>query len=176
VLSVSESRVKSSFPPLSVSQTIRCSLWKVLQYSTRNSSELTWVYSKKDTGNRWPNSVLRKKCVFKNCFLFLSITWMSMRPLFFSDITYRIVVVYRRFGAGSPLTMEPVGRPETLVNSCKHTLPTSNIPEERRRELCLGGSLTNVACLFHVCHNFATSELWKIELIISAVQSSSYTF
>ena len=40
---------------------------RVVQYSTRHYSELTWVYFKKDTscdtGKWWPNSILIKKCV-----------------------------------------------------------------------------------------------------------------
>jgi hypothetical protein len=68
LLSVSESRVRSIFPPSSVNRAIRCSSWRVVHYSTRNCSELPWVFSKKGTGNRWPNSVLRRKCVFHNCF------------------------------------------------------------------------------------------------------------
>ena len=40
---------------------------RVVQYSTRDYSELTRVYSKKDTscvtGKWWPNSILIKKCV-----------------------------------------------------------------------------------------------------------------
>jgi hypothetical protein len=43
---------------------------------------------------------------------------MSMSPSLFSDITHRILVVYRSFGAGIPLTMGPIGCPETLVSSC----------------------------------------------------------
>jgi len=41
-----------------------------VQYSTRDYSELTWVYSKKDTscvtGKWWPNSILM--CIFHSCF------------------------------------------------------------------------------------------------------------
>ena len=41
-----------------------------VQYSTRDYSELTWVYSKKDTscvtGKWWPNSILM--CIFHICF------------------------------------------------------------------------------------------------------------
>jgi len=56
---VSESRVISRFPPLSLKQ--------LEEYSTRDYSELTRVYRKKDTscvtGKWWPNSILIKKCV-----------------------------------------------------------------------------------------------------------------
>lgn len=83
---------------------------------------------------------------------------MSMSSSLFSDITHSIlVVVYRRFGTGSPLAMGPVGYPQTLLNNCIHTLP--NIPEERRRELHRGGSMTNFSFLFHVCHNFAHTQI-----------------
>jgi len=41
-----------------------------VQYSTKDYSELTWVYSKKDTscviGKWWPNSILL--CMFHSCF------------------------------------------------------------------------------------------------------------
>ena len=67
--SVLESRVISKFPPLS-----QATRRIVVQYSTRDYSELTWVYSKKDTscvtGKWWPNSILIKKCV---CFIAVSI-------------------------------------------------------------------------------------------------------
>ena len=47
--------------------TTRCSSWRVVQCSTSDSSELTWVYSKKDadriTSKQWSNSLLIKKCV-----------------------------------------------------------------------------------------------------------------
>jgi hypothetical protein len=59
--SVLESRVRSSFPPSSLKQ-----LERVVQYSTRDHSELAQVYSKKDTScvrGKWlPNSILIKKC------------------------------------------------------------------------------------------------------------------
>jgi len=52
-------------PSSIISQTTRCSSWTVVQYSTRDYSERTWVYSKKVTcciiGKWLPNSLLRKK-------------------------------------------------------------------------------------------------------------------
>ena len=45
----------------------RCSSWTVVHYSTRDCSELIWVYSKKGTscitGKWWPNSIPIKKCI-----------------------------------------------------------------------------------------------------------------
>ena len=63
-----ESRVRSRFPSATISQaTISWSSWGVEHYSTRDHSELKWVYSKKVTScimdKCWPNSLLKKKCV-----------------------------------------------------------------------------------------------------------------
>jgi len=73
----SENQIPSSMIPQA---TIRCSSWRVVQYSTRDNSELIWVYSKKDTscitGKWWPNSILIKKCVtFTTVSIILVITW-----------------------------------------------------------------------------------------------------
>ncbi len=54
---------------------------RVVQYSTRDYSELTWVYSKKDTscvtGKWWPNSILIKKCLS-----FTAVSIIFVHPLY----------------------------------------------------------------------------------------------
>jgi len=54
---------------------------RVVQYSTREYSELTWVYSKKDTscvtGKWWPTSILIKKCVS-----FTAVSIIFVHPLY----------------------------------------------------------------------------------------------
>jgi hypothetical protein len=56
-----------------------CSSWRGVQYCTRDNSELTRVYTKKDTscitGKWWHNSLLIKECVpFSTASIILSIT------------------------------------------------------------------------------------------------------
>ena len=54
---------------------------RVVQYSTRDYSELTWVYSKKDTscvtGRWWLNSTLIKKCAS-----FTAVSIIFVHPLY----------------------------------------------------------------------------------------------
>ena len=75
--SVLESRVRSRFPSI-ISQATRR---RVVQYSTRDYSDLTWVYSKEDTsgvtGKWWPNSILTKKCVS-----FTAVSIIFVHPLY----------------------------------------------------------------------------------------------
>jgi hypothetical protein len=83
-----------------ISQATSCSLWKVAQYCMVDCSELTWVYSKKDTGcitgKWWPNSVLIKTCVpFTTVSIILSIPCIfrildSDGPGVYSQYTYSL--------------------------------------------------------------------------------------
>ena len=61
-VSLREQREKQTHFPIISQATRRCSLRRVVQYSSRDCSECIWVYSKKDTccitGKWWPNSIL----------------------------------------------------------------------------------------------------------------------
>jgi len=83
VVSFKEKGEKQIYSFITAQATSICPSCRVIKYSTRDYSELIYVYFKKETscatGKWWPNSVLLKKCVsFRTVSIILSIpcTWV----------------------------------------------------------------------------------------------------